>query len=73
MACSNVGGYANGVLAVRIIYGEQAHFFEDEIRPHLRHEKRGMVAMAGEEITPLTIISSLLWFLRFLSSQLLRK
>ncbi|KAK9908808.1 hypothetical protein WJX75_003169 [Coccomyxa subellipsoidea] len=30
-----------------IMYGEQAHFFEDEIRPHLRHKKRGMVAMAG--------------------------
>lgn len=32
------------------MYGEQAHFFEDEIRPHLRHKKRGMVAMAGEQV-----------------------
>jgi hypothetical protein len=29
------------------MYGEQARFFEDEIRPHLRHKKKGMVAMAG--------------------------
>ncbi len=32
------------------MYGEQAHFFEDEIRPHLRHKKKGMVAMAGEDV-----------------------
>lgn len=29
------------------MYGAQAHFFEDEIRPHLRHKKKGMAAMAG--------------------------
>eukprot|EP01114_Cavostelium_apophysatum_P024930 TRINITY_DN9987_c0_g1_i1.p1 TRINITY_DN9987_c0_g1~~TRINITY_DN9987_c0_g1_i1.p1 ORF type:complete len:477 (-),score=117.51 TRINITY_DN9987_c0_g1_i1:12-1388(-) len=30
-----------------ILYGEQAKFFEDEIRPHLRHKKKGTVAMAS--------------------------
>jgi cyclophilin family peptidyl-prolyl cis-trans isomerase len=29
------------------LYGEQARFFEDEIRPHLRHKKKGIVGMAG--------------------------
>ena len=32
----------------RVLYGEQGRFFEDEIRPHLKHKKKGMVAMAGE-------------------------
>ena len=32
--------------AHRILYGEQARFFEDEIHPHLRHRKKGTVAMA---------------------------
>lgn len=27
----------------RVMYGEQARLFEDEIRPHLRHKARGMV------------------------------
>ncbi len=30
-----------------ILYGEQARFFEDEIRPHLKHRQRGMVGMAS--------------------------
>ena len=30
-----------------ILYGEQARFFEDEIRPHLKHKQRGMVGMAS--------------------------
>ena len=34
--------------AFRVLYGEQGRFFEDEIRPHLKHTKKGMVAMAGE-------------------------
>ena len=34
--------------ACRVLYGEQGRFFEDEIRPHLKHKKKGMVAMAGE-------------------------
>lgn len=34
-------------LIYRIIYGEQARFFEDEIRQHLKHRKKGLVAMAG--------------------------
>lgn len=29
------------------MYGEQARFFEDEIRPHLRHKKKGILGMAG--------------------------
>ncbi len=31
----------------RVLYGEQARFFEHEIRPHLRHKNRGMVGMVG--------------------------
>ncbi|PRP86884.1 peptidyl-prolyl cis-trans isomerase-like 4 [Planoprotostelium fungivorum] len=30
-----------------LLYGEQAKYFEDEIRPHLKHKKIGMVAMAN--------------------------
>ncbi|KAG1675768.1 hypothetical protein FOA52_012424 [Chlamydomonas sp. UWO 241] len=30
-----------------LMYGEQARFFDDEIRPHLRHTKKGVVAMAS--------------------------
>eukprot|EP00887_Chlorella_sp_A99_P006020 scaffold27.g6020.t1 len=30
-----------------LLYGEQARFFEDEIRPHLKHKKRGLLCMAG--------------------------
>jgi hypothetical protein len=29
------------------MYGEQARFFDDEIKPHLKHKKRGTVAMAS--------------------------
>ncbi|KAK9812707.1 hypothetical protein WJX72_002420 [[Myrmecia] bisecta] len=29
------------------VYGEQARFFDDEIVPHLKHKKKGMVGMAG--------------------------
>lgn len=31
----------------RLVYGEQARFFDDEIRKDLRHRKPGMVGMAG--------------------------
>jgi cyclophilin family peptidyl-prolyl cis-trans isomerase len=31
----------------RILYGDQARFFEDEIRPHLRHKKKGILGMAS--------------------------
>jgi peptidyl-prolyl cis-trans isomerase-like 4 len=31
-----------------VLYGEQARFFEDEIRPQLKHTKKGMVGMASE-------------------------
>lgn len=31
-----------------VLYGEQARFFEDEIRPALKHKKKGMVGMASE-------------------------
>lgn len=30
-----------------LLYGEQARFFEDEIRPHLKHKRRGVVGMAS--------------------------
>ncbi|KAL6776790.1 CYN59 [Auxenochlorella protothecoides x Auxenochlorella symbiontica] len=30
-----------------VLYGEQARFFEDEIRPALKHKKKGMVGMAS--------------------------
>lgn len=33
--------------ACRVLYGEQARFFDDEIRPHLKHRKKGTLAMAG--------------------------
>ena len=29
------------------MYGEQARFFDDEIRPTIKHSKKGLVAMAG--------------------------
>jgi len=32
---------------VRFLYGDQARFFDDEIRPELRHSKTGTVAMAS--------------------------
>lgn len=32
----------------RILYGEQAKYFEDEIRPNLKHTKRGTVSMANK-------------------------
>lgn len=31
----------------RLLYGDQARFFEDELHPGLRHTKAGMVGMAG--------------------------
>ena len=31
----------------RLLYGDQARFFEDEIRPHLKHKRKGVVAMAS--------------------------
>lgn len=30
-----------------MLFGEQARFFEHEIKPHLRHKKRGMLGMVG--------------------------
>jgi peptidyl-prolyl cis-trans isomerase-like 4 len=30
-----------------LIYGEQARFFEDERRPHLKHKVKGVVGMAS--------------------------
>ncbi|GLC60770.1 cytochrome P450 monooxygenase 59 [Pleodorina starrii] len=29
------------------LYGDQARFFEDELRPHLKHGRRGLVGMAS--------------------------
>jgi len=34
-------------MSCRILYGEQARFFEDEIWPHLRHKKKGILGMAS--------------------------
>jgi peptidyl-prolyl cis-trans isomerase-like 4 len=30
-----------------VLYGKQARFFEDEIRPELRHKRKGILGMAG--------------------------
>lgn len=30
-----------------VLYGEQARYFEDEIRPHLKHKRKGLLGMAG--------------------------
>jgi peptidyl-prolyl cis-trans isomerase-like 4 len=30
------------------LYGEQAKYFEDEIKPTLKHDKLGVVAMANK-------------------------
>ena len=51
-------------VACRVLYGEQGRFFEDEIRPHLKHKKKGMVAMAGE----LPVLLCREWMLRPISS-----
>ncbi|GJM91057.1 hypothetical protein PR202_ga07392 [Eleusine coracana subsp. coracana] len=41
-------GTGNGGDSVyRFLYGDQARFFDDEIRPGLRHSKTGTIAMAG--------------------------
>ena len=34
---------------LRLMYGEQARFFQDEIRQDLKHKKKGMVAMASAD------------------------
>lgn len=33
--------------ARRLLYGDQARCFDDELRPHLKHAKRGTVGMAS--------------------------
>jgi hypothetical protein len=30
-----------------VLYGEQSRFFDDEIRPNLKHNRRGLVGMAS--------------------------
>ena len=40
-------GFSSLFACCRTLYGDQARFFEDEIRPHLRHKKKGIVGMAG--------------------------
>lgn len=34
-------------LPCSLLYGEQARFFEDEIKPHLKHKRKGTVGMAS--------------------------
>jgi hypothetical protein len=34
-------------LTCRLLYGDQARFFDDEIHPTLKHDKVGIVAMAS--------------------------
>lgn len=36
-----------GTSVYGLLYGEQARFFEDELRPHLTHDKKGLVGMAS--------------------------
>ncbi len=31
----------------RVLYGDQARLFEDELHPHIRHKKKGMLGMAS--------------------------
>mmetsp|Transcript_22580 Transcript_22580/g.62695 ORF Transcript_22580/g.62695 Transcript_22580/m.62695 type:complete len:509 (+) Transcript_22580:61-1587(+) len=41
-------GKGNGGSSIYgIMYGEQARFFDDEIRPNLKHKRKGMLSMAG--------------------------
>ena len=39
--------YSRLVAVHRLMYGEQARFFQDEVRQDLKHKKKGMVAMAS--------------------------
>lgn len=41
------GSGKGGSSVYGLMYGDQARFFEDEIRPHLRHKSKGTVAMAA--------------------------
>ncbi|KAM3197716.1 hypothetical protein ACQJBY_073036 [Aegilops geniculata] len=41
------GTGTGGDSAYKILHGDQDHFFDDEIRPDLRHSKVGTIAMAG--------------------------
>lgn len=34
-------------MCCRVLFGEQARFFDDEIHPHLRHTKKGVLGMAS--------------------------
>ena len=35
------------LIICRLLYGDQARFFDDEIHPTLKHDKVGIVAMAS--------------------------
>lgn len=39
--------YQANRLPYRLLYGDQARFFDDEVRKTLKHHKPGMVGMAG--------------------------
>ncbi|XP_006657238.1 peptidyl-prolyl cis-trans isomerase CYP59 [Oryza brachyantha] len=41
------GTGAGGDSVYKFLYGDQARFFDDEIRPELRHSKKGTIAMAS--------------------------
>lgn len=38
---------SDDICMCRVMYGEQARFFDDEIHPTLKHTKKGLIAMAG--------------------------
>lgn len=48
MGCTDFGGwFFNTHLICRLLYGDQARFFDDEFHPTLKHDKVGIVAMAS--------------------------
>lgn len=46
------------------MHGDQARFFADEVREHLKHKTKGMVAMASEALLMLLAIALHICLLR---------